>query len=128
MSTKRGEEEGSVLIEALAALAIISTAVEMGLSGFADAVERLKWTDEKLEALSLARNLMTETLGSANSVASQKRGTSDSGFSWSIKSYQQPRPERGYLVKPYKVVVTVAKHEGAPLVVLETMAITLDRQ
>lgn len=128
MSTKVRGEEGSVLIEALAALAIISTAVVMGLSGFADAVERLKWTNEKLEALNLARNLMTETLGSAVSIPSQKRGASETGFSWSIRSCQEPTSKQGYLAKPYKVVVTVAKHEGPPLIVLETTAIALDRQ
>ena len=120
-------ETGSVLIEALAALAIISSAVVLGLSGFADATARLRRTDDRLEALSLARNLMTETLGSTVSVPSERHGISDSGFSWSIRTYQESYPEHRYVAKLYTVIITVAKREMV-VVILESTGISLERQ
>jgi hypothetical protein len=120
-------ETGSFLIEALAALAIISSAVVLGLSGFADATARLRRTDDRLEALSLARNLMTETLGSTVSVPSERHGISDSGFSWSIRTYQESDPEHRYVAKLYTVIITVAKREMV-VVILESTGISLERQ
>jgi Tfp pilus assembly protein PilV len=72
-------QSGSVLIEALAALAIMSTAVVMGLGGFAETLARLRQADDRLLALTLARNLLTETMGSASSMPADSEGTSDEG-------------------------------------------------
>jgi hypothetical protein len=121
------DTEGSVLLEALAALAIISGAVVMGLNGFVEASARLKRSEDRLTALALARNLITETIGSATSVPSESEGVTNSGLAWSIKVYQEFAREQTYLVKPYRLVVTVARREAAPLVVLETTGIALEQ-
>jgi type II secretory pathway pseudopilin PulG len=121
------EEGGSVLIETLAALAIISTAVVMGLHGFAEAAARLKRAEEQMTALTLAQNLIAETLGTATTVPADRHGISDTGFHWSIKVHRELVHARHFLARPYGLTVTVARAGGPPLVV-ETTAIALDRE
>lgn len=121
------EEAGSILIETLAALAITSTAVVMGLHGFAEAAARLKRTEERMTALTLAQNLIAETLGTAKSVPADRHGVSDRGFHWSIKVHRKLVHAHHFLARPYGLTITVARPDGPPLVI-ETTAIALDRE
>jgi type II secretory pathway pseudopilin PulG len=129
MSTAdKTSQSGSVLIEALAALAIMSTAVVMGLGGFAETIARLRQADDRLLALTLARNLVTETIGLASSMPSGSEGTSEEGFRWSIEIREKPSRHQAFLLKPYKILVKVSQADGSPLIVLETTALALDRK
>jgi hypothetical protein len=121
-------QSGSVLIEALAALAIISTAFVMGIGGFAEAITRLRQADQRMAALILARNLVAETMGTASSMPLNRAGTSEEGFRWSIEIREKPDRHKTFLVKPYRIVVKVSEDDGSSLIVLETTALVLERK
>lgn len=115
-------ESGSVLIEALAALVVLSTAVILSLNGFADATARLKEVEERLAALSEAHNLLVENIGRATLVAGENRGFSEAGFAWTVKVSEETSGKASFLARPYRISVSVEKELGkAPAVVLETI-------
>ncbi|HEY7765519.1 MAG TPA: hypothetical protein VIB38_11065 [Aestuariivirgaceae bacterium] len=128
MSTADENQSGSVLIEALAALAVLSIAAVIGLGGFAEALARLRQADDRLLAVTFARNLITETIGQASSIQSSSQGTSEEGLRWSIEIREKPGRHQAFLVKPYKIVVKVSQKDGSSLIVLETIALSLDRK
>jgi type II secretory pathway pseudopilin PulG len=125
--TKDATETGSVLIEALAALAIISTTVVVGLHGFAQSTGRLKRTEEQMTALTVAENLIAETMGTAKFVPANRHGVSESGLQWSIKIHRELVRGHHFLARPYGLTVTVAG-AGGPSLIVETTAIALDRE
>jgi type II secretory pathway component PulJ len=119
-------EAGSVLIEALAALIIVSTAIIMALHGFAEATARLKRTEEQLAALTLARNLIAETTGSSVYVPAERDGVSETGLYWSVKVHRDHVGGSQFLAKPYALMVAVRRGDHSPLLAIETRDVALE--
>jgi type II secretory pathway pseudopilin PulG len=120
-------ETGSVLIEALAALAIISTAAVMGLHGFAEATARVKRTEDQMTALTMAENLIAETLGTAATIPAERHGVSDLGLQWSIKVQREQVRAHHFLARPYELTITVGEAND-PFLTIETTGIAVDRE
>jgi hypothetical protein len=114
---------GSVLIEALAALAIISLTVVASLNGFAESIHRLQQAEERLSALGEARSLVARTSGAEALSTGTIRGETPSGRTWTVV-VEEASPASGG-VRLFRISTAVeSKRQKAPLIMLRTLTVT----
>jgi type II secretory pathway pseudopilin PulG len=120
----KNSEEGSVLIEALAALAIISTVIIMALNGLSEAVRGLERAELQLSALAEARSRIAELSGADFLSTSVKEGVSATGLGWRIIIREDGLSANPQTARPFRVSIEVdAKVGGGSSVALDTIVI-----
>ena len=116
--------DGSVLIEALAALAIISLTVVASLNSFAESIHRLQQAEERLSALGEARSLVARTSGAEALSTGTIRGETPSGRKWTIVVEEEATTASGG-VRLFRISTAVtSKYQKAPLIMLRTLTVT----
>ena len=123
MLDRLAARNGSVLIEALAALAIISLTVVASLNGFAESIHRLQQAEERLSALGEARSLVARTSGAEALSTGTIRGETPSGRTWTVV-VEEASPASGG-VRLFRISTAVeSKRQKAPLIMLRTLTVT----
>jgi hypothetical protein len=121
----RDSEDGSVLIEALAALAIISTVIIMALSGLSEAVRGLERAELQLSVLAEARSRLAEVSAADFLSSSVEEGVSATGLGWRITVKEDSSyVKQQQTARPFWVSIEVeTRAAGASSVALDTVVI-----
>jgi type II secretory pathway pseudopilin PulG len=122
----KNSEEGSVLIEALAALAIIFTVIIMALNGLSEAVRALERAEMQMSALAEARSRLAEVSGADFLSSSVKEGVSETGLAWKVIINEDGSSADPRTARPFRVSVEVEAIEataGGSSVALDTIII-----
>jgi hypothetical protein len=120
----RKSEAGTVLVEALVALAITSSAVMMSLNGFVQGAGRLKLAEQRLLALAEARSIIAELTGSYFLNPSTGRGVTPAGFPWTMTISEEAISATPFLAKPFRISLKVTMQHGSALpIIVETYVI-----
>jgi type II secretory pathway pseudopilin PulG len=109
----KNSEEGSVLIEALAALAIISMVIIMALNGLSESVRGLERAELQLSALAEARSRIAELSGADFLSSSVKEGVSATGLGWRIIVREDGSSANRQTARPFRVSIEVEAKTGA---------------
>lgn len=109
-------ETGSVLVEALVAVAIVATMSGLWFETLSSGALRQRTSADRRTALLVARSQLA-TVGVFNALAPGESQGSDAGFSWQIAI--EPDADTGPGVD--LVTIVVARPGGAPLARLQTL-------
>lgn len=119
----QNSEEGSVLVEALIAFAVLSAVLVMSVGAFSNGAARMRQVEERLTLLSSARAVLVEFSSGEVFVPGRISGTTVEGFSWTADVSEMEWPRPGTALRPFRVVLHIARSLGTSSLRLETYSI-----
>jgi hypothetical protein len=121
----RGNESGTILLEALVALAITASVMIMWGSSIGPSAKRLRLAEERMLAMAGARSLIAELSGAHFVTPSDQTGFTADGFAWTAKFAPAEFPAPSFVVKLFRVSLQISgKDDKTPPITIETYVIS----
>jgi hypothetical protein len=120
----RGGESGTILLEALVALAITASVMVVCVSSIATSAKRLRLAEERILAMAEARSIVAE-LSSAHQHTPAKQTGSAAGFTWTAELVPVEVPAPSFAVKLFRLSLQISGPDGkSPPIGVETYVIS----
>jgi type II secretory pathway pseudopilin PulG len=118
------EEDGSILIESIVALAILSLTLTASLSSFADGIRRLQQAEKRVLVLAEARNLIAQASGADFLAGGVAEGEDGLGLRWRLTVEEKQGGAAGR-ARLFFISAAVRSEDGSEtLVMLRTLVVS----